>query len=123
MIVFVSAWVEVTREWGKLHNEELNYLYCSPNIVSSDKMGKNEMSRWCTAYGGEERRIRCFGREILFKTLTPNEHFCHSLCTFCFKHVFTGNEILGLIGVRRGACTRFWWGNLRERKNNGETQA
>ena len=24
---------EVTREWRKLHNEELNYLYCSPNIV------------------------------------------------------------------------------------------
>ena len=24
---------EVTREWTKLHNEELNDLYCSPNIV------------------------------------------------------------------------------------------
>jgi len=24
---------EVTREWRKLHNEELNGLYCSPNIV------------------------------------------------------------------------------------------
>jgi hypothetical protein len=24
---------EVPREWGKLHNEELNDLYCSPNIV------------------------------------------------------------------------------------------
>ena len=23
---------EVTREWRKLHNEELNYLYSSPNI-------------------------------------------------------------------------------------------
>jgi hypothetical protein len=23
----------VTREWRKLHNEELNNLYCSPNIV------------------------------------------------------------------------------------------
>jgi hypothetical protein len=22
---------EVIREWGKLHNEELNNLYCSPN--------------------------------------------------------------------------------------------
>jgi len=24
---------EVTKEWGKLHNEELNNLYSSPNIV------------------------------------------------------------------------------------------
>ena len=32
---------EVTREWRKLHNEELNDLYCSPNICSGDKIEKN----------------------------------------------------------------------------------
>ena len=24
---------EVTEEWRKLHNEKLNDLYCSPNVV------------------------------------------------------------------------------------------
>jgi len=36
---------EVTGEWRKLHNEELNALYSSP---------KNEMGGACSAYG--ERR-------------------------------------------------------------------
>ena len=30
----------VTGEWGKLHNEELNDLYCSPNIVRVIKSRK-----------------------------------------------------------------------------------
>ena len=31
--IFGAERDEVTGEWGKLHNEELNDLYCSPNIV------------------------------------------------------------------------------------------
>jgi hypothetical protein len=34
---------EVTREWGKLYNEELNDLYCSPNII---RVIKSSRMRW-----------------------------------------------------------------------------
>jgi len=49
--------LRVTREWRKLHNEELNDLYSSPSIVWVIKIEKNEMGRACSAYGEEEGRI------------------------------------------------------------------
>jgi len=41
----------VTREWVKLHNEELNDLYYSPNICSDDHIKKNELDGACSTYG------------------------------------------------------------------------
>jgi len=41
--IFGPKMDEVTREWRKLHIEELNDLYSSPNIVWVIKMGR---MRW-----------------------------------------------------------------------------
>jgi len=61
---------EVTGERRKLHNEELNYLYSSANIVHGDKIWKNEMGGACSAYEGEVRRIQGFGWETGGKEAT-----------------------------------------------------
>jgi len=53
---------EVRGEWRKLHNEELNDLDRSPNIVRVIKL----RMRWvgaCSMCGGEERPVQGFGGE------------------------------------------------------------
>jgi hypothetical protein len=54
---------EVTDEWRKLHNEELNDLYSSPNILWADKIKKNKMCAACSMHGEGDRCMKGFGGE------------------------------------------------------------
>jgi len=61
--IFGAERDEVTGEWRKLHNEELNDLYCLPNIV---RVMESRRMRWAghvARMGGEEWRIQGFGGE------------------------------------------------------------
>jgi hypothetical protein len=54
--IFGSKRDEVTGEWRKLHNEELNNLYSSPDIIRQVKLRR---MRWAghVARMGEERNV------------------------------------------------------------------
>ena len=54
--IFGSKRDEVTGEWRRLHNEELNDLYCSPNIVRVIKWRRMRLAGH-VARMGEERGV------------------------------------------------------------------
>jgi hypothetical protein len=60
--IFVPKRDEATGEWRRLHNEELNDPYSSPNIV---RVIKSRIMRWAghVTRMGEGRCIQDFGRE------------------------------------------------------------
>jgi len=54
--IFGSKWDEVRVEWRKLHNEELNDVYCSSNIVW---LIKSRRMRWA-------EHVECMGRREMY---------------------------------------------------------
>ena len=64
-VIFGPRRDEVTGEWKRLHNEELNDLYFSPNIV---RVIKSRRMRWAghVARMGEERGYigSCWGNRM-----------------------------------------------------------
>jgi hypothetical protein len=52
----------MTAEWRKFRNDELHYLYASPNVIWWGEMGR--------ACGGEEREIQRFIGETRRKDTT-----------------------------------------------------
>jgi hypothetical protein len=48
---------EVTREWRKLHNEELRDLYSSPSIIRIIKSSRMRWAGHVARMGGEEERV------------------------------------------------------------------
>ena len=46
---------EVTGQWRKLHNEQLNDMYCPPKYHLGNQIKKNEMGGACGTYGRQER--------------------------------------------------------------------
>ena len=68
-VIFGSKRDEVTGEWRKLHNEELNDMYCSPYIV---QMIKSRRMRFLgqVASLGEKRRLY----KVLVGNLRERDH-------------------------------------------------
>jgi hypothetical protein len=71
MRIFGPKRDEVTGEWRKLHNEKLNDLYSSPNIVRLIKSRRTRYARHVARMGREEAYTSCKPVKILKKDAAP----------------------------------------------------
>ena len=65
-----SNWDGIRGEWRKLHNEEVNGMYCSPNIVQVIKLRRMRWV-WHVARMGERRGAY----RVLVGKLEGRNHF------------------------------------------------
>ena len=89
---------EVTGEWRKLHNEELNVLYSSQNII---RLIKSRRMRWAG-------RVASMGeRKGVYRVLVgkPGGKRPLGMC----RHRWEDNIKIGLQKVGREAWTGFIW--------------
>ena len=59
--IFGAKMDEVTGEWRKLHNEELNDLYCSPNIIRVIKSRRMRLAGHVARMGEKRGVYRVLG--------------------------------------------------------------
>jgi hypothetical protein len=62
-LLLLTKRYKVTREWRKLHNEEINDMYSSPSIVRVSKSRRMSWTGHVARMAGEDRCIQGFGWE------------------------------------------------------------
>jgi hypothetical protein len=67
--IFRPNWDEVTREWRKLHNEELHNLYSTPYFIRQI-VKANEVGNACGMHRRGEKIVLSFGGKARRKETT-----------------------------------------------------
>jgi len=77
---------EVTGEWRKLHNEELNGLYCSPNIVRVHKWRRIRWVGHVERMADNRSLLRVILRCVIPVVLSNNQNKLNGTYVYRHKH-------------------------------------